>query len=63
VHTNANKSLTNPGQQVYQSDLQMLLFDLTNMHRLTLKIEEDIEFQKALSVKQFLEICPSLRIW
>jgi hypothetical protein len=37
------------------TDLQTILFILDDMHILTLKIEEDMEFQRGLSVKQFLE--------
>jgi hypothetical protein len=33
-----------------------MLFNLDDMHIATFKIEEDIEFQRGLSVKQFLEI-------
>jgi hypothetical protein len=57
VHTNANTLVPNPGQEVHQVDLQTLLFDLIGMHRVTLNIEEDMEFEKGLSVKQILEIC------
>jgi hypothetical protein len=39
-----------------QTDLQTMLFNLDDMHIATFKIEEDIEFQRGLSVKQFLEI-------
>jgi hypothetical protein len=42
-----------------QTDLQRMLFNLDDMHIATFKIEEDIEFQRGLSVKQFLEIFPS----
>jgi hypothetical protein len=38
-----------------QTDLQTMLFNMDDMHTPTLKIEEDMEFQKGLSVKQFLE--------
>jgi hypothetical protein len=43
------------GQGVLQNGLQPLLFDLGDMHRPSPKMEEDIEFQKGLSVKQILE--------
>jgi hypothetical protein len=39
-----------------QTDLQTMLLNLYDMHISTLKIEEDMEFQRGLSVKQFLEI-------
>jgi hypothetical protein len=39
-----------------QTDLKIMLFNLDDMDIPTLKIEEDIEFQRGLSVKQFLEI-------
>jgi hypothetical protein len=32
-----------------------MLFDLDDMHRPTLKMEEDMEFKSGLSVKQILE--------
>jgi hypothetical protein len=38
-----------------QTDLKIMLFNLDDMDIPTLKIEEDIEFQRGLSVKQFLE--------
>jgi hypothetical protein len=38
-----------------QTDLKIMLFNLDGMDIPTLKIEEDIEFQRGLSVKQFLE--------
>jgi hypothetical protein len=39
-----------------QTDLQIMLFNMDDMQTLTLKIEEDMEFQRGLSVKQLLEI-------
>jgi hypothetical protein len=39
-----------------QTDLQTILFNLDDVHIPTPKIEEDMEFQRGLSVKQFLEI-------
>jgi hypothetical protein len=33
-----------------------MLFNLDDMHIPTLEIDEDMEFQRGLSVKQFLEI-------
>jgi hypothetical protein len=57
VLTSANTTLPNPGQEVHQPDLQTLVFDLTDIHRPTLKIEEDMEIENGLSVNQILEIC------
>jgi hypothetical protein len=39
------------GQRVLHGDLQRLDYDLDDMHTLTLKIKEDIEFQKGINVK------------
>jgi hypothetical protein len=36
---------------VLNCDLQGLEFDLGDMHTLTLKIKEDIEFQKGINIK------------
>jgi hypothetical protein len=44
---------------VIQSVLHALLYSLEYMHKLTPHIEEDMEFQKGLNVKQFLEIFKS----
>jgi hypothetical protein len=49
------KPLLQTGQGVFQSDLEVLLFPPVNMHTPSLKIEEDIEFQRRLIVKQNLE--------
>jgi hypothetical protein len=57
VHTNANTPLPNPGQEAHQSDLQILLSDLNDMHRSTFKMEENMEFERGLSVLHILEIC------
>jgi hypothetical protein len=46
LFTNANSRVHQLGQGVIQCRLQVLLLQLSDMHRLTLKIEEDIEFQK-----------------
>jgi hypothetical protein len=35
-----------------QTDVQTMLFNLDDMHIATLKIEEDMEFQRGLSIKQ-----------
>jgi hypothetical protein len=39
---------------VIQDGLKTLLFHLSDMPKLTLKIEEDIKFQRGLNIKQFL---------
>jgi hypothetical protein len=39
-----------------QTDLQTMLFNLDDVHIPNLEIEDDTEFQRGLSVKQFLEI-------
>jgi hypothetical protein len=44
------------GQRVLRDGLQTLFFDLEDMHRPSLKIEEVMEFPKELSAKQSLEI-------
>jgi hypothetical protein len=46
-----NSPLHKIGQGVLQDGLENLLFDLGGMHRPTLKIKEDIKFQRGLSVK------------
>jgi hypothetical protein len=56
VHPNANPTLPNIRQGVIQDDLQTFLFHMSDMHILTLKIEKDMEFQRGLVLKQFLEI-------
>jgi hypothetical protein len=43
------------GDGVLQYGLEILIFDLGDMHRPTLKMEEYIEFKRRLSVKQILE--------
>jgi hypothetical protein len=50
------------GQGVLQDGLEILLFDLSDMHRPTLKREEDMEFERGLSAKKILEILLSLKI-
>jgi hypothetical protein len=44
LFSNANSSVHPVGQGVVQGGLQTLLLQLSDMHRLTLKIEEYIEF-------------------
>jgi hypothetical protein len=56
VRPNANPTLPNIRQGVIQDDLQTFLFHMSDMHTLTLKIEKDMEFQRGLVLKQFLEI-------
>jgi hypothetical protein len=53
--TSINSSMLNLGHGVLQNGLQIFLFDLVDMHRLSLIMEDDIEFQRGLIVKQFLE--------
>jgi hypothetical protein len=36
---------------MFYDDLQILDYDLGDMHTVTLKIKEDIEFQRRISVK------------
>jgi hypothetical protein len=38
-------------QEVLHGDLQGLYYDLGDMYTLTLKIKEDMEFQKGINVK------------
>jgi hypothetical protein len=54
VLANANPPVHQVGQRVIEYGLQTLLFHLNDMHRLTPMFEEDIEFQRGLHVKQFL---------
>jgi hypothetical protein len=53
-----NSLVHNLGQGALQDDLQTLFFDLGDMHRPTLKMEEDMEFEIGLSVKQIQKILP-----
>jgi hypothetical protein len=46
----ANPSKLHFGQEVIHDDLQRLNYDLDDMHILTLKIKEDIEFQRGINV-------------
>jgi hypothetical protein len=45
------------GQGVLHDDLQILIFDVVDMHRLNLTIAEVMEFQNWLSIKQNLKNC------
>jgi hypothetical protein len=56
VATITNTPLYQTEQGVFQTELKVLLFTLVDMHELTLKIKEDMKFQRGLSVKQFLKI-------
>jgi hypothetical protein len=56
VFTSINSPLEKIGQGVLQDGLEILHFNLGDMHRETLKMELDMEFEKVLSVKQILEI-------
>jgi hypothetical protein len=40
----------------------MLFFDLDDIHGPILKMEEDMEFERGLSVKRILEICLELLV-
>jgi hypothetical protein len=62
VFTDIKSPFHKIGQEVLQDGLGTLLFDLGDMRRLTLKMEEDMEFERGLSVKQILEIFLSLEI-
>jgi hypothetical protein len=53
--TNINPPVNQVGQGVIQDGLQILFFHLSDIHTLTLKIEEVMKFQRGLSVKRFLE--------
>jgi hypothetical protein len=44
-----------PGQGVHHDGLQILLFDVVDMHRLNPTIVEVMEFRKGLRVKRNLE--------
>jgi hypothetical protein len=44
VLANANPTVPKVEQGVIQDDLHILLFHLNDMHRLTLNIEEDMEY-------------------
>jgi hypothetical protein len=62
VFTSINSTVQKFGQGVLQDGLEILLFDLGDMHRPTLKREEDMEFERGLSAKKILEILLSLKI-
>jgi hypothetical protein len=47
----ANLSKLHFGQEESHGDLQRLNYDLGDMHTLTLKIKEDIEFQIGINAK------------
>jgi hypothetical protein len=47
----ANPSKLHIRQEVLHGDFQRLYYDLGYMHTLTLKIKEDIEFQRGINVK------------
>jgi hypothetical protein len=42
--TSINSSVLNLGHGVLQNGLQIFLFDLVDMHRLSLIMEDDIDF-------------------
>jgi hypothetical protein len=47
----ANQSKLHFRQEVFHSDVQRLYYDLGDMHTITLKIKEDIEFQRGINVE------------
>jgi hypothetical protein len=57
-----NSLVHNLGQGALQDDIETLFFDLGDMHRPTLKMEEDMEFEIGLSVKQIQKILPVWKI-
>jgi hypothetical protein len=56
VLTKATTPVYKHGNIVLQYGLQTLLYDMRDKHRLTLKTEGDVEFERGLSVKHILEI-------
>jgi hypothetical protein len=62
VFTIANKLVHQPGEGVLQTDLQTILVNLGDMHGPTLRIEEDMEFPRGLSVKKILEFVSLLNL-
>jgi hypothetical protein len=46
----ANPSKLHFGQEVLHGDIQRLDYDLSDMNTQTLKIKEDIEFQRGISI-------------
>jgi hypothetical protein len=49
------------GQEMFHSDLQRLYYDLGDLHTLTIKIKEDIEFEKGMNVELKPEKFPKSR--
>jgi hypothetical protein len=47
----ADPSKLHFGQEVLHGDIQLLYYDLGDMHTLTLEIKEDIEFQNEINFK------------
>jgi hypothetical protein len=54
ANTIANPPELNVGQDVLHGDLKCLHYDLVDMHKLTPKIKEVMEFQIQVIVKQFM---------
>jgi hypothetical protein len=52
--TIVNSPLYQIGQEVFQTELEVLFFHLVDMHTLSPKIEEDNELPKVLTAKQLL---------
>jgi hypothetical protein len=61
AHLNANPSKLNYVKEVLHGDLQIFNYDLGDMHTLTPKINEDIEFQIGINTKLNPEIFLSLK--
>jgi hypothetical protein len=57
----ANPSKLHFAQEVLHGDLQRLDYDLGDMHTLTFKIKEDIEFQRGINIQlnpgNFSDVC------
>jgi hypothetical protein len=62
VFTSINSQLHKIEQGFLQDGLETLLSDLGDIHRPTLNMEEDMLFERELSVKQILEIFLSLEM-
>jgi hypothetical protein len=51
AHLIANPSKLKYRQQMLHGDFQRIDYDLSDMHTLTPKIKEDIEFQRGINAK------------
>jgi hypothetical protein len=61
VFTTMDTSVHQTRQGKLQTDLKTLVFHLVDMHRPSLNMAEDMEFERELSVNQILEICQVCR--